>query len=76
MAIAPLALAYTLGVAIQFVLSSAVGPRPRFILTAFPLLFVPARYLRGKTFVGTTILSLLLLSVLAALYAVPDVLIP
>lgn len=67
---------YTVGVAAQFLLSSTVGPRPRFLMTAFPLLIVPARYVRHRALVGIVVASLVAAGVLAAAYASPGVMAP
>jgi hypothetical protein len=67
---------YTAGVAVQFLLSSTVGPRPRFLMTAFPLLIVPARYLRNWALVMTVVASLIAVGVLAAAYASPGFMAP
>jgi hypothetical protein len=67
---------YTVGVAAQFLLSSTVGPRPRFLMTAFPLLIVPARYLRNSALAVTVVVSLIAAGVLAAAYASPGLMAP
>jgi hypothetical protein len=42
--------AYTLGIVLLALGSETLGARPRFVLTAFPLIVVLARYLRGSAF--------------------------
>jgi hypothetical protein len=45
------------------VASSAVGARPRFVLTAFPLIIALAREVRGVAFTSLVGLSAMLLSI-------------
>ncbi|MDQ1490157.1 MAG: hypothetical protein QOD57_2204 [Actinomycetota bacterium] len=42
--------AYGLGVVVLALLSQTLGARPRFVLTAFPLVVAPARFVRGIAF--------------------------
>lgn len=67
---------YTLGVAAQVLLSSTVGPRPRFLMTAFPLLIVPAHYFKDRVLVVIVVVSVLATGVLAAAYASPGLIAP
>jgi hypothetical protein len=48
-------LVYTLGVMFLSLASETLGARPRFVLTAFPLVVVPGRWLRGNGFALTLI---------------------
>lgn len=43
-------LVYTAGIVLLALLSQTLGPRPRFILTAFPLVAVAGRWLQGNAF--------------------------
>jgi hypothetical protein len=43
-------LVYTLGIVALALVSETLGARPRFVLTAFPLVAVPGLYLRGIAF--------------------------
>jgi hypothetical protein len=49
--------AYALGIVALALLSKTLGARPRFVLTAFPLVVAPARFLRGIAF--TTVVACL-----------------
>ena len=52
---------YTLGLAVLMLVSQNYGARPRFIMTAFPLVTAPARWLRGNAFMGVLACSAALL---------------
>jgi hypothetical protein len=68
---------YTVGVALQFLLSSTVGPRPRFLMTAFPLLIGLAYYLKRRALFVTVLAgSLIATIILAAAYARPGFMAP
>jgi hypothetical protein len=43
-------LAYTVGIVLPVMVSETLGARPRFLLTAFPLVAVVGRWLRGNAF--------------------------
>jgi hypothetical protein len=68
--------AYTLGIVTLALVSETLGARPRFVLTAFPLIVVLARYLRGMAFsialaCSATVLGSFAVLSLASLLATP-----
>jgi hypothetical protein len=63
--------AYVVGVLLQCVLDSGVGPRPRFLLTAFPLLLLPASTWSTRTYRIAVVVSAALLALVSALYVRP-----
>lgn len=67
---------YTLGVAASCVLSSAVGARPRFLLTAFPLFLGVAAVSRGAWHRALVTLGAGAGTLLLLLYLAPDHLVP
>jgi hypothetical protein len=70
----PLLAWYAFGVVIQFVVSTTVWPRPRYAMSAFPLLIIPARYFRGRIFALGVVASLVAVGVIAYRYAIPGTL--
>jgi hypothetical protein len=54
-------LLYGLSVAALAILTRPVGPRPRFLLLAFPLIVAVGTRLRGKTYVAVVLVSTVLL---------------
>lgn len=69
-------LVYTAGIVLLALLSQTLGPRPRFILTAFPLVAVIGRWLRGSTFTlvvgcSATVLGSFAIVSVASLLATP-----
>jgi hypothetical protein len=69
-------LVYTAGIVLLALLSQTLGPRPRFILTAFPLVVVVGRWLRGSTFAlvvgcSATVLGSFAIVSVASLLATP-----
>ncbi|HTX46354.1 MAG TPA: hypothetical protein VMD48_08755 [Solirubrobacteraceae bacterium] len=61
------ALAYTLGVSYLMVTSEYVPPNPRLLITAFPVVIVFARYIKGRRFKWLVAVMTLLLIELSAL---------
>lgn len=64
---------YSLAVLTQCLLYSGVGPRVRFLLTAFPLLMLPTQHWRTRTYTTATAISALLLIGAAILHTAPTV---
>jgi hypothetical protein len=58
---------YAVGIAVLAIVSSDVGPRPRFVLTAFPFLVAFARPLKGMWFSLVVAMSAVLLTGMASL---------
>lgn len=63
-------LVYTAGIVLLALLSQTLGARPRFILTAFPLVAVLGRWLRGTPFAVAVACSATLLGSLAIISTV------
>jgi Mannosyltransferase (PIG-V) len=69
-------LVYTIGVVLLALMSETLGARPRFVLTAFPLVVAPARWLRGNGFAiavacSATVLGSFTIISVASLLATP-----
>jgi hypothetical protein len=63
-------LAYTAGIVLLALLSQTLGARPRFVLTAFPLVAVLGRWLRGTAFTVAVACSATLLGSFAIISVV------
>ncbi|MDP8969508.1 MAG: hypothetical protein M3N52_03215 [Actinomycetota bacterium] len=67
---------YTLGILVLSLGSWTLGARPRFVLTAFPLLVAVARAVRGRWFAAVLALSALAMVLLAVVYTTPRLAVP
>jgi hypothetical protein len=54
----------------QMLLFSAVGPRPRLLLLAFPLTWLYAQWLTGRRFAAFAIISAALMTLITYLFAI------
>jgi hypothetical protein len=61
------AIVWTLGIVFLAVTSEYTPPNPRLLITAFPVVIVPAYYLGRKSFAAACLVSGVLLAVLSAL---------
>lgn len=67
---------YTAGILFLTLGSWTLGARPRFVLTAFPLIVAVARVVRGRWFVVLLSASTLAMVLLAVVYTAPKMAIP
>lgn len=68
--------AYVVGVLLQCLINSGVGPRPRFLLTAFPLLLLPASVWSTRVYRAAVVVSALGLAVASFVYVRPGLVAP
>lgn len=67
---------YAVGVIVLVTMSATLGARPRFVLTAFPLVAAVAWAVRGKAFAVLLAISGVASVWLAAVYTIPGVAVP
>ena len=67
---------YTVGILVLCLGSWTLGARPRFVLTAFPLIVAVARAARGRWFAAVLTSSAFAMVVLAIVYTAPRIAVP